>query len=396
MHVALCTPVSLRLLGPRLDHAGELPEGFSLPFAASLACQLLDRGCRVTVVTSAFDCPTRMAWQGPGLHVVATPRRRPRQYCFDLYRREVRGMRAALVEAQPDIVHAQWTYEFADAALGTRLPCLVTARDAPWLIAWHFRSLYRLYRAVYSSAWVVPRTRHLSCVSPHIERIFGREPGLRADVCVVPNGMDRREFVDAPRTALRNPAAPVFYAITEWNRLKNVPCLLRAFARVRREIPGARLVVNGPRMGPGQPGQRWAARQRLGDGVTFNGLRPHGELLRGLEQDADAVVHTTREESFSKVVLEAMVKGVPVVGGRRSGGVPWLLDGGQAGLLADIEDPSEVAAQMLRLVREPTLYRDLAARAWERARQEFTLDAVADRYLAAYQRVLEAERVSPR
>lgn len=388
MHVALCTPISLKLLEHRLEHDGALPDGFRFPVAAFLVDELLKCGCEVTVVTSAYDCPRRMEWRGPRLRVIATPRRRPRLHCLDAYRREVRAMRQELAQAQPDIIHAQWTYEFADAALGTGIPCLVTARDAPWLIARHFRQFYRVYRAAYSSAWIVPRIRHLVCGSPHILRHYQREPGFRGDTCLIPNGLDERLFASGPKTAVRQAAQPVFQAVTEWNRLKNVPCLLRAFALVRRRMPGARLILLGRGMKAGEIAQTWAGPRGLCDGVAFQGERPYRDVLAAWQGSADIAVHTTREESFSMVVLEAMANGTPVVGGLHSGAVPWLLDDGQAGLLANIEDPADVARQMLRLAEDPVLYRDMSARAWTRARQAFTLQGAVKQYLAAYARVL--------
>jgi glycosyltransferase involved in cell wall biosynthesis len=301
-------------------------------------------------------------------------------------------MAAELRQSGADVIHAEWTYEFADAALRAGRPCLVTGNDAPWLIAWHFRRAYRVLRALYSSLWVVPRIRHLTCVSPHIRRAYLREPLFRGACRVIPNGLAERHFAAAPRTSLRAPDAPVFGAATEWNPLKNVPCLLRAFGLVRRELPGARLLVCGPGLGAGEAAGRWAARWGLDVGVTFAGLKTHAEMLDTWAHAVDVAVHTTREESFSMVVLEAMAKGMPVVGGRHSGGVPWLLDGGRAGLLADVGRPEDVAAQMIRLARDPALYRETAARGWTRARSQFGLRSVAAQYLEAYAQVADAGR----
>jgi glycosyltransferase involved in cell wall biosynthesis len=123
----------------------------------------------------------------------------------------------------------------------------------------------------------------------------------------------------------------------------------------------------------------------------FKGILPYREMLDVLEAEADVFVHTTKEESFSMSTLEAMAKGVPVVGGQNSGGVPWLLDNGSAGVLVDINSPSAVATGMIKLVEDVEKYKIVAQRAYQRAVDSFTLDAVVRQYLEAYKIVLERQ-----
>jgi glycosyltransferase involved in cell wall biosynthesis len=376
-----------------VQHMEPLPRGCTYPFAFFLTMKLLDAGHQVTVVTSGFDVPRRIVWAGfeGRLKVVAIHRRRTYYYCCDVYRREVRAMCSELTLAAPDIIHAQWTYEYADAALCTGLPCLVTARDAPWLIAWHFRKFYRLYRAVYSSLWIVPRIRYFTCVSPHIKKKFEKEPFFKTSYSsVVPNGLDRCLFTSEPKERIRVPNEPCFVSVSGWGRLKNIACLLRAFAVVRTRYPRAKLILVGSELGKHQKAEEWASARNLSEGIVFRGALPYGMMLKVLENEADIFVHTTKEESFSMTTLEAMAKGVPVIGGRDSGGVPWLLDNGTAGVLVDINSPETVAAGMTQLVESPEKYQALAQCAYQRAVNCFTLDAVAQQYLNAYEGVLQA------
>lgn len=302
-------------------------------------------------------------------------------------------MCAELRQAAPDLVHAQWTYEFADAGLSTGLPCLVTARDAPWLVAWHFKRFYRLYRAVYSSLFQVPRIRYFTSVSPHIQRLYRHEPFFRPEFCdVTPNGLEKRFFASGPRLGVRQPSAPCFVSVSGWSRLKNAPCLLLAFAVVRRRCPDAKLFLIGDGLGPGQKAETWAKIKGLTEGVVFKGVLPYREMLDLLDRTADICVHTTREESFSMVTLESMAKGIPVVGGLRSGGVPWLLDHGAAGVLVDIESPQAVAEGMIRLAEDRELYQGVAKRAYERAGTHFTIEAVVTQYETVYAQVVSSAR----
>jgi glycosyltransferase involved in cell wall biosynthesis len=304
-------------------------------------------------------------------------------------------MSKELKSVAPDIIHAHWTYEFADAGLSTGLLCLVTARDAPWLVAWYFREFYRLYRALYSSLWIVPRVHYLTVVSEHIKTVFSNEPFFKKKrIWVTPNGLDGKFFAPKPKVQVSNPEAPVFFATSGWSYLKNLGALLEAFKIVRQQLPDAQLKLVGAIQGEGGWLERHARKRNLFHGVTLIGILPYKESLALVEAEADIVVHPTKEESFSMVVLEAMAKGVPVVGGLKSGAVPWLLDYGQAGVLVDINSPEMIANGMLGLVKDKKLYSEMAQIAHQRALDYFTMDKVVERYLEVYDEVVDSHRLT--
>lgn len=392
MHIALCVPISLDLFDSYVDHCEPMPVGFSFPYAFFLTMKLLAAGHQVTVVTSAYDVPTRKVWTGMGglLTLISTPRRRPRWHCMDVYRREVKAMRRELERADPDVVHGHWTYEFADAALSTGLPCVITAHDAPWLIAKHFKQFYRFYRALYSSLGQVPRIRNITYVSPHIQNQYRKEPFFKPlSQSVIPNGLSSEFYAAEPRKGLHSAELPCFVSVTAWGRLKNVSCLLRAFPKVRARCPGAVLILVGHRLGVGEAGHLWAKANLLTDNVDFRGMLSYRDMFAVLEREADIAVYTTREESFSMSTLEAMAQGLPVIGGKNSGGVPWLLDQGAAGVVVDIEDPDAIAAAMLALADDMRLYKSVAQSGFQRAVECFTLDVVSRQYMAVYDQVVK-------
>ena len=82
----------------------------------------------------------------------------------------------------------------------------------------------------------------------------------------------------------------------------------------------------------------WAQKKGLSDGVNFVGPVDPDELIDIYEQ-VDLMVHPSMEESFGMVLVEAMARKIPVIGGEKSGAVPWVLDNGKAGVLTDIRSP---------------------------------------------------------
>ena len=80
--------------------------------------------------------------------------------------------------------------------------------------------------------------------------------------------------------------------------------------------------------------------------------------LAAFYEVADLFVTTSRHEGYCLPVVEAMVKGVPVVA-RRTGGVPEAMDG--AGGMYDEASPGELACLMNRMLTDPALRGEVLA-----------------------------------
>jgi glycosyltransferase involved in cell wall biosynthesis len=79
-----------------------------------------------------------------------------------------------------------------------------------------------------------------------------------------------------------------------------------------------------------------------------------------------------------------MSLGIPVIGGRKAGGVPWTLGDGNYGMLVDVRSPDHIASAMLLLARDDAARLQLAVAARESVKHRFHIRDVADRYEAIY------------
>lgn len=391
MRIALACPADLhhlaRLLDPAAAHS--LPPGLGSTLMSGLTAELAGGAHQVALVTlsQGVDRPLRRRI-GP-VDVLVGPFRQ-RHYARDAHRRERRIVRDLLNDVDVDVVHAHWTYEFALGALASRHPVLVTVHDWAPAIARHRRGPYWTVRLMMQAACLA-RARHLTGVSPYITGLLARR--VRRSSTVVPNGLPAEFFADDPRPAASE-VRRILSVSSGFGRLKNVTALLSAFPAVRAELGRAELVLAGPGCEPGGQAEIWARARGLTDGVVFAGAVP-AEQLPALMDTADIFVAPTLEESFGMTVLEAMARGLPVVGGCDSGAVPWLLDSGRAGALADVQRPAEIARVVLALANDPLRRAELGGLALARARH-FTLSAVAEQYLAQYEHALCARGGAPR
>jgi glycosyltransferase involved in cell wall biosynthesis len=99
--------------------------------------------------------------------------------------------------------------------------------------------------------------------------------------------------------------------------------------------------------------------------------------LRTYVSAADVYTLPSRHEGFAVAPLEAMACSLPVVA-TNAPGVPDLLHGGEAagGVIVPRGLSSALAAELLRLLDDPALARQLGARARRRVEQEFSLEVV--------------------
>ncbi|MCX6997726.1 MAG: glycosyltransferase family 1 protein [Kiritimatiellaeota bacterium] len=145
---------------------------------------------------------------------------------------------------------------------------------------------------------------------------------------------------------------------------KNVPGLLRAFARLRELAPGpVRLVLAGAR-DPRYPEAPELARALgLEPWIRWAGYVTGPELVR-VYQQADVFVWASKYEGFGLPVLEAMACGTPVVCSNTSA-LPEVA--GDAALLVDPADTEGLARALARVLAEPALAADLRAKGLRRA-----------------------------
>ena len=160
---------------------------------------------------------------------------------------------------------------------------------------------------------------------------------------------------------------------------KGAADFIAAGERVHRRHPEAQFVLVGD--GEVPSGARSWARHL--------GSLPNAEVL-ALYAAADVVaVPSVIPDALSRVILEAMAAGRPVVG-TAVGGTPELIEDGVSGLLVPRRDPAALAAACERLLDDPALAARLGDAARLRTTTRFSSDASVDRLLALYTSVLRA------
>jgi glycosyltransferase involved in cell wall biosynthesis len=165
--------------------------------------------------------------------------------------------------------------------------------------------------------------------------------------------------------------------------------LLEAAAIAIRDIPNLWIVIAGS--GPLEGQIREKARTLgLADRLVLAGFR---QDIPQLIKIFDLFVISSAIEGICGTLLEAMAGGCPIVT-TDAGGIRELVIDGQTGIVVRIRDPAALAAGMVRLAKDPELAGRMVAAGRERAARHFTIDALTQKTLAVYYRVLN-DQVGP-
>jgi phosphatidyl-myo-inositol alpha-mannosyltransferase len=213
------------------------------------------------------------------------------------------------------------------------------------------------------------------------------------DYRIIPNGVDFDRFASPvePLPELADARLNVLF-VGRMEKRKGLKHLLRAWAFVRRQFKGARLIVVGdgrPRKGY----ERYAA-VRGWDEVTFAGYVADDQLVRYFSSCHVFVAPSTGQESFGIVLLEAMAAGRPIVASRIPG-YEDVVDDGVEGILVEPKNEGELATALARLLADPAGRQQMGLAGQVKA-AEYRWDKVAARVLVFYEEVLTQRRENPR
>jgi L-malate glycosyltransferase len=360
---------------------------------------LLKRGHHLVVFSLHPSVEAEQVLEGERLRIHLGPIKA--KSVLNFYRDERRLLVGAIGREKPVCLHAHWTYEYGLAAIDSGLPHLITAHDAPLAsLAWNFifnpfdsQNTQNPYRTIRYDIFGVGRTviaykvarkaRRLTAVSPYVAEHLRRYRFHHKAIEVIPNGMPS-EYFARKRDRDRGTAFTFATALGDWGRLKNGASAIEAFAKVKKTLPGVQMSMFGAGYAPDGPAAAWARQRGWHTGIDFRGRVSHAEIIDFLSHRVDALVHPSHLEAHPMPLIEAMSLGIPAIGGRAAGGVPWTLGDGAYGLLVDVRSPDAIACAMLRLAQDEQLRTRLGAAGREAAKRRFHVDDVAECYEDIY------------
>jgi glycosyltransferase involved in cell wall biosynthesis len=214
--------------------------------------------------------------------------------------------------------------------------------------------------------------------------------GLVAGARVIPNGVDTGVFRPGDRAAARarlglpgDALIAVFSAISA----KTNP--FKDFATLETALPAIARGVSGRRLLLLAVGQSAPDARIEGADVRFVPFVDDDSVMADHYRAADLYLHPARAENFPLAVLEAIACGAPVVASD-VGGIPEIVVDGETGLLVPVGDSAALAQAAVSLLSDADTRARFSAAGVARVAEHFTLALQVDRYLAWYDELLAA------
>lgn len=312
---------------------------------------------------------------------------------FLAWAEQIRGLRTILREPiylfhlwrdlrNVDIAHifsaSFWSFLLAPAPAWL----LAKLRGKRTLLNYHSGEARLHLRRFRSAKFVLSRADKIVVPSGFLVGVF-REFGLQAEV--VPNLVDLSQF----RFRERNPLRPHLVCTRGFHRYYSIDVVVKAFAEVKKEYPGARLdlVGGGPLEGEIR---RLITDPKLTD-VNFTGVASRQEIGKFYDA-ADIFINASWLDNMPVSIIEAFASGTPVVTTSPEC-MPYLVEDERTGLLSGVGDGKALAANVIRMLRDPALAATLARNAY-RESLKYTWDTVRGRWVNLYRDILGTANLS--
>lgn len=292
-------------------------------------------------------------------------------------------IREKLLEGNYDILHLFNNKAIINGIRAAKgLPVkVVTYRGYTGNVHWYDPSSYLTH--------LHPRIDGITCVSEAVKESFNGQLFFdKSKAMVVHKGHDPSWYEGIRTASLEEfdlpPDAIVVSMVANARKMKGLPYLLAAARQLSMDLPIHFLLIG---RGMDTPEVRRELKQfSYGERFRFAGFRKD-DVLELVKACDISILPSIRGEGLSKVILEAMFLGKPVImtdiGGNRG-----LAENGKSGVIVAPKDADALAEALTSLAGNKALRQSMGAAAKDYIAEHFGLAKSVRRQLEVYQKLL--------
>jgi glycosyltransferase involved in cell wall biosynthesis len=280
--------------------------------------------------------------------------------------------------SRADVYHAITPMGGAAAALLGKKPLVVTIHDlVPFNVDGYEIALKN--RAIRQSVRICLKLADAIIVPYQVtkDELVSRLHADPSKIHLVNYGVDHQSYFERPEIER---AERTILFVGAVSRAKGVDVLIRAFAQVKAAVPDAKLLIGG-KSTVEQPILEDLIRSLGVQDIGFLGFIAEADLAQHYSQ-ASVMVFPSRY-GFGLSTLEAMACATPVVGVAALDAPEFFAD---AGLLAEPDNASDLAACLIRVLTQPELRKELSQKSVARAAR-FSWARTARENVSVYEKV---------
>ena len=300
-------------------------------------------------------------------------------------------MREVVCNHELDLLHVHYAIPFATSAYLARqmcsrfrIPFVTTLHGTDITLVGQHPSYFVMTR------FSIEQSTAITAVSNWLKQETLDKFDIDRPIQVIYNSVDldrfqRREADCCARRRYAPNDEPILMHISNFRPVKRVQDVVRAFARVRAQMPARLLMIgDGPER---DPAQKLARELGVADDVFFPGKQQQVEAFLSI---ADLYFLPSESESFGLSALEANACGVPVIGSN-AGGLPEVIIEGETGFLCPVGDVDCMADRALMLLRNRDRRLSMAEAGARRAREEFGATRIVEQYEELYAGIIAGD-----
>jgi L-malate glycosyltransferase len=308
-----------------------------------------------------------------GIYVHSVSRSWPRWSAASKIRSILREDRVELVHAnEAHAVTAAWF-----ALRGRNYPFVVSRRVGyPLSKGWLAQRRYkRANRILANSQWVAEQAA-----------ASGAE---REKICVVYEGAEIPELPTPARRAQARQkwgvaeGAPLLGCVGKLLPDKGQECLIRAMVQIRKDFPGAKLILAGDGSTRREL-EKLAAELQLSRAIIFSGFVRDVESVYAA---LDVFLLPSYFEALNNSLLAAMSYEIPSIAFSR-GALTEIMEEGKSGLFVSGPEAGEISTAVKRILSDSQFARSLGQAARVRVAENFTAERMVDQTLKIYEELL--------
>lgn len=316
------------------------------------------------------------------------------------YNGSVKSIIEKVIEINPDIVHVHGTYfPFSIVVLLlkqlTPYPIVFTVhasihQETKYTAS--FPKKYYMYLKsiplFYYKSKSLKTADKIIAVSEPIKNIILRYIDDEMKVCVIPNGVNIREF-EISSASSEKINHPSILFLGRLVKVKGCDVLINSLPEVKKNFPNIRYYIAG------EGNQKdsldcLASKLKVKDNIIFLG-HITGSEKRNILKSVDICVFPSRYESFGIVALEAMACGKPIIASN-VGGLPYIVIDGENGFLFKCNDSKQLSAKIIELLAHENLRIQMGELGKKMVINCFNWDLIVHEIYTVYEECLNEQR----
>jgi glycosyltransferase involved in cell wall biosynthesis len=302
---------------------------------------------------------------------------------FDLFNKEINYILKAINIIKPDIILANWPYEFTYAAHKSKIKYIVVNHDVPHKVFYYIPTLYRLVRFIMAKN-ILKKVKNIITPSLYLKK--ETQKYSNGNIKVIFNPIDESFFLKKKTIKKNQKEKKILMISNDFGKGKNIKKAIIAFTHlIKKKLP-YKLYLYGSEMGKDKACYNWAIKEKIDlKNIYFMGYIDNSKLAN-IYKKSDIYLSTSLEETFGVTYAEAMASGLPIVAGKNSGATKEVIK--NCGILTDVSSVKSICKSIIKY-NDKKFYNKKRILGLKRANEYFNLNIVTENYIKHLKHILK-------